>query len=285
MSAEAIPPIDATGLLREVDEQLIPLLRSLAPEDWQRPAVGGWTVRDVAAHLLDGSLRRLSLDRDAHRPPAPPRDLSDYRELVDYLNELNAGWVDASRRLSPAVLVDLLAHVCPQVADYFDGLDPEGPAAFAVSWAGESASLVWMDVAREYTEKWHHQQQIREAVGAPGIDQERYIRPLLGTFIHAVPRAYADSDAPSGTRVDIHISDLAGASWTLVRSQDGWRLCPRTGEGGVDTDADTTIEIPGDTAWRLFTKGLTGEAARTRAQVTGDPLWALPFFSALAIMA
>jgi len=278
-------PIDATGLLREVDEQLIPLLRGLRPEDWQRPAVGHWTVRDVVAHLLDGSLRRLSMDRDGHRPPVPQRDLSDHEELVGYLNDLNATWVEASRRLSPEVLVDLLAHVCPQVADYFDKLDPRGAAAFPVSWAGESASFVWMDVAREFTEKWHHQQQIREAVGAAGLDQERYLRPLLETFMRAVPRSYAATEAPSGTRLAIRIPDLAGASWTLVRSGDDWELFAGPGDSGRDIDADTTIEIPADTAWRLFTKGVTGEVARARAEVTGDSKWAIPFFATLAIMA
>jgi hypothetical protein len=33
-----------------------------------------------------------------------------------------------------------------------------------VAWAGEAESKNWFHVARDYSEKWHHQQQIREAV-------------------------------------------------------------------------------------------------------------------------
>ncbi len=273
--------IDATGLLREVDERLIDLLRDLEPADWQRPAVGQWAVRDVAAHLLDGSLRRLSLDRDRHRPPLPDRDLFDYEELVGYLNELNATWVAASQRLSPSVILDLLEHVCPRVADYFDALDADAEAAFPVSWAGEESSRVWMDIAREFTERWHHQQQIREAVGAPGLDEVRYLRPLLAILMRAVPRSYDAVEAPDGTRVEIRVGDLEEASWTLERVDGKWTF----GEGQPQGSTDSEIEIGSEIAWRLLTKGITGSRARSKSKVTGDPSLADPFFETLAVMA
>ena len=281
MSLQPLPRVDATRLVREVDEALIPLLRSLEPEDWDRPAVGDWTVRDVAAHLLDGAVRRLSLDRDGHRPPAPDRNLSDYGELVEYLNELNAAWIAASQRLSPEVITDLLEQTCPQVADYFAGLDPDAGAAFPVSWAGEDSSRVWMDVAREYTERWHHQQQIRRAVGVPGLEDERYLRPLLETFIRAVPRAYASLEAPEGTHIVIGISDSDALGWTLQRQSGGWHLGPR----GVGLEADASIEIPARVAWRLFTKAASCAEARSVATVTGDERLVEPFFTTLAVMA
>lgn len=273
--------VEASRLVREVDTKLIELLRGLAEEDWQRPAVGDWKVRDVTAHLLDGALRRLSLDRDRHRPPAADRDPSDYGALVAFLDELNATWVEASQRLSPTVMVDLLAQVCPQVADYFDSLDPEAEAAFPVSWAGEETSRVWMDVAREYTERWHHQQQIRDAVGAPGIDSEHFLRPLLATLVRALPRTYVSLEAPIGTRILVHVSDLDDSEWVLERAAADWLLGGADGSGR----ATTTIAITADTAWRLFTKGLDGAEARRRTSVNGDSRWAEPFFTTLAVMA
>jgi hypothetical protein len=267
--------------MREVDEALIPLLRGLGPADWERRAVSEWAVRDVAAHLLDGALRRLSLDRDGHQPPAPGRDLSDYGELVGFLNELNAAWVTASQRLSPEVITDLLELFCPQVAEYFEGLDPQGEAAFPVSWAGEASSKVWMDVAREYTERWHHQQQIRQVVGSPGIEQERYVRPLLETFIRAVPRSYVSVEAPAGTCIDIGISDMDGLKWVLERQSGSWQL----GRPDADFEADASIEIPAHVAWRLFTKGISVSEARNLATIVGDERLADPFFTTLAIMA
>jgi len=41
------------------------LLRGLSPADWNAPKLAGaWTVKDVAAHLLDGNLRTLAMLRD-----------------------------------------------------------------------------------------------------------------------------------------------------------------------------------------------------------------------------
>jgi hypothetical protein len=200
---------------------------------------------------------------------------------VEYLNELNAVWVAASQRLSPEVITGLLEHTCPQVADYFAGLDPDAEAAFPVSWAGEDSSRVWMDVAREYTERWHHQQQIRHAVGVPELEDERYLRPLLETFIRAVPRAYASLDAPAGTHIVIGISDIDALGWSLQRQSDSWQLGPRD----VPLEADASIEIPAEVAWRLFTRALNGTEARIAATVSGEDRLVDPFFAALAVMA
>jgi uncharacterized protein (TIGR03083 family) len=281
MPRQSLPPLAVAPLVREVDEALIPLLRGLDPADWQRQAVGIWTVRDVAAHLLDGALRRLSLDRDGHQPPSPDRDLSDYGELVGYLNELNASWIRASQRLSPGVITDLLENVCPQMADHFDSLDGEGEAAFPVSWAGEAASRVWMDIAREFTERWHHQQQIREAVGAPLLDQERFVRPLLETFVRALPKSFARLDVPAGTCIEIRVSDMNDIAWLLQRQATGWQLGPVD----PDLEPDVSIHIPAATAWRLFTKGISAAEARSSTKVLGDENLAEPFFTTLAIMA
>ena len=103
--------------------------------------------------------------RQAESPAT--RNADDYKDLVAFINQLNASWVAAAKRLSPRVLVDLLEWSGPRVAELFASLPPDGPAHFPVAWAGEERSANWMDTGREYTEKWHHQAQIREAVGAP----------------------------------------------------------------------------------------------------------------------
>lgn len=59
------PPIDVRHLFRPLDAALISLLHSLNTEDWHRPTVARlWSVKDVAAHLLDGNIRLLSIQRD-----------------------------------------------------------------------------------------------------------------------------------------------------------------------------------------------------------------------------
>jgi hypothetical protein len=46
-----------------------------------------------------------------------------------------------------------------------------------------------LELAREYTERWLHQQHIRDAVGAPGQTDPRFLAPVLATFAHAFPVA------------------------------------------------------------------------------------------------
>lgn len=158
----AMPPILVADLFPDVCRRLVELLRSLSPDEWHRPTVSSRrTVKDVASHLLDGSLRRLSMQRDGYRPADGRSQPQANEPLTDFLNRLNDEWETGTRRLSPAVLVGLIEWADVQLADLFRSLDPHGPALFPVAWAGEDESRDWMDVARDYTEKWHHTQQSR----------------------------------------------------------------------------------------------------------------------------
>ena len=157
-------PILTAHLFPALDAQLIDLLRSLAPGDWERQTIApGWKVKDVAAHLLDTQLRRLSFGRDGYMLSPAPAIASD-RDLVSFIDRLNAEGVTVYRRLSPPVLIAWMEQTSREAASYYASLEPFAPARFGVSWAGEPVSANWFDVARELTERWHHQQQIRLAV-------------------------------------------------------------------------------------------------------------------------
>jgi len=283
-------------LFPEITGRLVELLRSLAPADWNRPTVSSRrTVHDVAAHLLDGSLRRLSLQRDAYRP-ADPRALprSDER-LVEYMNRLNDEWETASRRLSPRVLIDLVERADGELAEFFASLDPHGPAIFPVAWAGEWQSENWFDTARDYTEKWHHTAQIFEAVGRPStIDSPRLMRPCLETFLRAVPFTYRNVAAPDGTVVAVEITGPAGGRYDWIRRSDGWnaRIAAVDSSGVPSSMPATTpaaaLSLPADTAWRLFTKRHTLEAARKQFPdivISGDARLAEPLLTMVSVMA
>ena len=92
-----IPVVDTRLLFRPLCRDIVALLRALRDEDWERPTLAGaWRVRDIVAHLLDTALRRLSFDRDGRSPPPPPRPIEDDRDLVAFINELNAIWIRAA---------------------------------------------------------------------------------------------------------------------------------------------------------------------------------------------
>lgn len=272
-------PIPAAHLFPVLDEQLLILLRALTPEQWRLPTIAGeWTVKDVAAHLLDGNLRALSVVRDGYAGD-PPRYIGSYQDLINYLNTLNADWVKAMKRVSPALLVELLAITGPPYCAFQASLDPWAPAIYPVSWAGETTSFNWFHIAREYTEKWHHQQQIRDAAGIPGIQTAELYHPVLATFMKALPYTYRNIPAPEGTLVRITITGEGGGDWFMQRNQKWEPVATASGEPAAHTSID------GRVAWKLFSKSWRREEMAGYVQTTGDPVLATAVLDMIAVMA
>ena len=196
MPLAPLPPTDTRPFFRPVAAELVALLRELPPDAWNAPTIAGaWRVRDVVAHLLDVGLRRLSFHRDRHPPPAPdPLPRSD-RDFVAFINGLNRQWVEAAARVSPRLLIELTAFVGTALADFVERFPDDGPALFPVSWAGEAESQGWFDLGREFTEQWHHQAQIREAVGAPPLSDPIWLHSVLLIALRGLPHAYRDTPA------------------------------------------------------------------------------------------
>jgi uncharacterized protein (TIGR03083 family) len=274
---EPVLLIDRFGPLHA---ELISLLRGLGPGDWQRPtACALWSVRDITAHLLDDDLRRLSFHRDGQPPPAAGA-IDSYASLVAMINRMNAEWVAVARRMSPRVLIELLEVTGPMVVDLFRSIDPHAPAHWAVTWAGEEASEHWFDVGRDYTERWLHQQQIRDAVGAPPLTGREWLNPVLDLFVRAVPVAYRAVVREDGTAVRLAIEGPAGGDWSLRREAGAWNLL-----AGRHPAPDATVTMSDDTAWRLFSKGLGRDAARARVRIDGDQALGEVALGALGVMA
>lgn len=275
------PPIPTVHLFPILDELLLSLLRSFSASDWERPTPAPrWKVKDVAAHLLDGNLRTLSMLRDGHFGESP-ENVQSYEDLVGFLNRLNADWVAAMKRLSPAVLIELLDWSGRQYAAYLQSLDPFAEAVFAVAWAGEAQSDNWFHIAREYTEKWHHQQQIRFAVGqeSPLYRREFYF-PYLDTSMRALPHHYRHVPAETGAVIQFSVSGEGGGDWFLQRGENAWHLRPET-----DTQPVCSVEIEGEIAWRIFTKGISREEAGKRCTIAGRRELGERVLEMLAVMA
>ncbi|HYA98067.1 MAG TPA: hypothetical protein VEH49_08230, partial [Methylomirabilota bacterium] len=199
--------------------------------------------------------------------------------LVGFVNQLNESWVAAAQRMSSRVLCDLTEHVGKQADAYFMSLDPlvvGGP----VSWAGDEPQPQWLDVAREYTERWHHQQQIRDATHRPGLYETRVFAPVLDTFVRALPHAFRDIDASQGTTVEITLTGEGGGHWVLRRTAGKWELL-----SGSNAAADAHVSIRGEDAWKIFTRGLRGEAARRRATIRGDQFLGARVVETVAVIA
>ena len=158
----------------------------------------------------------------------------------------------------------LLANVDPPLFDYFASLDPDAFGS-PVSRAGPDPAPVWLDVAREYTERWHHQQHIRGAVGKPGQADRRFLHPALAAFVHALPVTLRDVAAPAGTTIQLHLIGDAGGDWSVQREANAWKLF----QGAPETP-NSRVALDAATAWRLFTKEVNVDQARRVPAIDGD---------------
>jgi asparagine synthetase B (glutamine-hydrolysing) len=180
-------------------------------------------------------------------------------------------------------VLELLETTGQQYTAYLQTLDPWEPATFSVGWAGEQTSLNWFHIARDYTEKWHHQQQIRQAVGR-GEDElltRELYQPFLATCVRALPHHYRNVSAEPGQTLQLTVSGEGGDTWFLQYSSAGeWELSERSPDS-----VTAVVTIDGAVAWRLFTKSLPRNLVDAHIQLTGDKRLGEPNHSLITVMA
>jgi uncharacterized protein (TIGR03083 family) len=280
MPLAPLTPIDTRPMFRPVSAGLVDVLRKLSPRDWDRPTLApSWTVRDVLAHLLDITLRRLSFHRDGMAPPPPSSPINSERDFIAFINGINAQWVGASRRLSPRVLTDAFERASAELADWFEKQPLNGPALFGVSWAGENASENWFDIGREFTELWHHQQQIRLAVDADATPAPRFLHAVIDISVRGLPHAYRNVSSPPGHTVVIEVAGPAGGVWTLMRERDAWGLMQ-----GEPENETARIRLDQDAAWMVLFNALPPDEAARKATITGSADLARPLLKARSVI-
>jgi hypothetical protein len=104
-------PIETLHLFPLLTKELVLLLKDLSAPEWLKPSpIAGRTVKDLVSHLVDGSLRRLSMQRDHFYNQEQNTAIHTYSDLVNFIQSLNKEWIVASQRLSPAILIDLLEY-------------------------------------------------------------------------------------------------------------------------------------------------------------------------------
>ncbi|MGH3868236.1 MAG: maleylpyruvate isomerase family mycothiol-dependent enzyme [Pseudonocardiaceae bacterium] len=254
------PKIDARPVFEQDRAVLTDLLKDLRPDEWQRPtACAPWLVRDVVAHLLGADLSRLARTRDGHTGNSPRPE----EPLPTFIHRFNQDWVSAASRVSPAMLVELFDTTSPQILRMWRDLNLDDLGE-PVSWAGPDPAPVWLDCARDFTEYWVHQQQIRDATGRPSTGGPTVVHLVLDTFLRALPHTLAHREDVEGTVLTVEVGGPGGGTWTWQRSRHHWRW---TSDGPAAT---TTLTTDPDTLWRLCVRGIEPHNARQRVAVRGN---------------
>ena len=265
--------VDARPLMRTVRARLDDLVAGFDDADWRRATVcPGWDVADLVAHLVGDDLGRLSRTHDG--APGPRRRPDE--DLPAYLDRINDEWVVAMRRLSPAVLASLLGAGGGEVLALWDDVIGVDDATGAVSWAGLDEGVGWMDHARDTTEYWIHEQQLREAVGRPHMEADE-VAAVVDILGRGLPHALRDVAAGDGAHVELLVTDL-DLAWRVASQEGRWWFAGHApvADGEGRTAAFATITGTGDAFWRRWSRhpaggrgALTtwGDAAAARAVV------------------
>ncbi|MGR6964787.1 maleylpyruvate isomerase family mycothiol-dependent enzyme [Geodermatophilus sp. URMC 61] len=254
------PRVDARQLFEQDRAVLLRLVQDLDPDEWERPtAAAPWVVRDVVAHLLGDDLSRLARTRDGHSPVGPQQD----EPLAAFIHRFNDEWVQAARRVSPRLLVDLLDLTSPQVLALWQDIDLDATTE-PVTWAGPEPAPVWLDCARDFTEYWVHQQQIRDATGRTDDGDPAVVHLVLDTFLRAMPQTLAGHDRPEGTTMVLAVTGAGGGQWGWQRQGGRWRPVENADGSTLVTFSDA------ETLWRLCTRLIEPEEAKRRVTVVGD---------------
>ncbi|MFE9610684.1 maleylpyruvate isomerase family mycothiol-dependent enzyme [Streptomyces sp. NPDC006012] len=252
-------PIDARPLFGPESAALLDTLRGLRPADWERSAVPGWTVHDLAAHILGDCYGRLGAAPDGYQRVFRPGET-----LEAFIHRTNQEWVDRRAHDSPVSLVAALEAAGTRVAGRFALADLQAPA-LGVSWAGADPAPAWLDIAREFTEFWTHRQQIRRALGRGTDPEPRSLSTVLDTFMRALPHTLRLTAAPVGTEVHVVVEGPAGGRWAATATADHWSLAEPPGDRPA-----ASVRMDAETAWLLCTRGIEPATALSRARVDGE---------------
>ena len=238
---------------------MLDLLAALDGEAWQMPTpCPGWSVQDVAAHVLGDDVGRLARTRDHFAGVAP----SDREPFPQFIDRINAEWIVASRRMSPRLLISALSWTGEQIAELWDELPPSAIGE-PVTWAGPDPAPTWLDAARDFTEYWVHRQQVHEALGQSQAQDPATLHTVIDTLMRALPHTLRTERRPVGTTFSFSVPGPAGGSWTVEREGEGWHLIDRA-------PSPNLVVLDAEDTWRLCVRMITPEAAQRRADVRGD---------------
>lgn len=240
--------IETVELFPKLNNMLINLLSSLSIDEFHEPTqFPTWKVKDICAHLLDSSIRRLSGSRDSYQSLETPK-IEFYDDLIEYITNIADRWTLAFSGVSPRIIIKLIDQYQTELYEYLKTLKPFERSFFAVSWAGEQESYNWFDIAREYTERWHHQMQIREALHKESLYQDNLYYPVLDTFMRALPYHYRNWKMNPGYVLSIGINGKTNWEWHLEWDDEIKLITSPINE------PQTKVMIDQDKVWKILTR-------------------------------
>lgn len=242
--------------LEEVWRSLAELGAGLTPEQWElETACPGWTVRDTYSHMIGTEL--MLLDR-----ADPQVDVHDAPHLKNEIAKFNEGSVILRRdRPGPDVLAEFVA-VTEERLDALREMSQDDFDAESFTPAGQDTYGRFMQI-RAF-DCWIHEQDIRDAIGAPGHARGTAVEVALDEHSTAVGFIVGKKAAAEpGQSVRLRLT--GPTERTIDVRVDG--------RAQVVDDLDeptTTITIPTLLWFRYAAGRRPGDPGDERVEITGD---------------
>ncbi len=233
-----LEPIFCEDLLKDIDNQLYKIMENINMDEWNKPTIyPNWKVKDIFSHIIDTSIRRLSNGWNNSDINKRKIKVDTYKDLVTLIERSADEWVEATKRISPQILLLLFSIIKDKLYDFMKKQNHFDDSRVSVLWAGETKSKVWFDYGREYTEHWLHQQQIRDALNICPLDDKKYLNAVLEILIRCLPVTYENINRPIGTVLKIETVGSFVKEYYLVKNEK-WNLY-----NGKNEKADATIIV------------------------------------------
>ena len=107
-----------------------------------------------------------------------------------------------------------------------------------------------------------------------------FFKPLIQTFMMALPYTYRNCKPEKKSVVKVEITGESGGVWCIQYIPGKWIFFDSD-----NSQPDTIIKMNPDTAWKLMTKALSREASEERITIEGDKELGQPIFTMASVMA
>jgi uncharacterized protein (TIGR03083 family) len=232
------------------------LLAGLKDAEWSRPALPGWDVHDVVAHLI-GTERSLA---GAVLPEIPADPGEHVRNDIGKVNE---AWICELRDRAHA---DLLADFRAVTGDRLASLRAMSVDDFnAPSWtpAGNATYARFMQI--RVFDCWMHEQDIRAAVEQPGNEGSAAAEQSLAEVVLALGYIIGKRGrAPDGSSVLIRLTEPVQRDLAIV-VQGRARVVE-----AIEREPTATLTLSSSLFMRLAGGREDAEAALSRIEFGGD---------------
>ena len=255
----SIPKDTVVGALVGEWEALAELLAPLSEDEWLAVSpCPGWTVKDLAAHVIG---TELTLEGQAS--PALTDELKAQDHIRNDIGAINEAWVDSFRSQPGSEVLAALKDVTGRRAQALAAMSQEEFDADSWTPAGPGSYGRFMQI-RVY-DCWIHEQDMRAALGRPG----HLSGPQAEQSLDEVARALGfivgkKAGAPQGSSVEIALTGPT-ARRMFVSVEGRAAVVP-----ALSGEATATVTMPFDVFIPMASGRIPTDPGAPGVELSGD---------------